>query len=68
MPQACRMKLQKMEGGVSGLDLVVTAHSEVEGGETLVEPDIGGLGFVLKAMHGDTWVKPSVPCRAYSIL
>lgn len=57
--KACRMKLQKMEGGIHGIDLTVTAHAEKEDAETLIEPDIGGLGFVLKTMHGDTWIKPT---------
>lgn len=57
--KACRMKLQKMEGGIHGIDLAVTAHAEKEDSETLIEPDIGGFGFVLKTMHGDTWIKPT---------
>ena len=36
------MKLQKMEGGIHGIDLAVTAHAEKEDSETLIEPDIGG--------------------------
>ena len=40
--EACRMKLQKMEGGIHGIDLTVTAHAEKEDAETLIEPDIGG--------------------------
>lgn len=39
--EACRMKLQKMDG-IYGLDLMVTAHTENDGSETVVEPDIGG--------------------------
>lgn len=35
------MKLQKMDG-IYGLDLMVTAHTENDGSETVVEPDIGG--------------------------
>ena len=42
LAEACRMKLQKMEGGIHGIDLVVTAHAEKEDAETLIEPDIGG--------------------------
>ena len=40
--KACRMKLQKMSDGIYGLDLTVTAHTENDGSETVVEPDIGG--------------------------
>ena len=37
------MKLQKhSEKGVYGIDLMVTAHTEMDGSETLVQPDIGG--------------------------
>mmetsp|Transcript_50002 Transcript_50002/g.119389 ORF Transcript_50002/g.119389 Transcript_50002/m.119389 type:complete len:1561 (-) Transcript_50002:177-4859(-) len=57
--KACRMKLEKMEGGIQGLDLSVTAHTEKDGSDTLIEPDVGGLGFVLKTVNGDTWIKPT---------
>eukprot|EP00438_Fugacium_kawagutii_P015975 Skav227112 [mRNA] locus=scaffold199:430834:442141:+ [translate_table: standard] len=41
--KACRMKLQKLDSpGIYGVDLSVTAHTEKDGDETLVEPDIGG--------------------------
>ena len=36
------MKLQKMDGGVWGLDLIMSAHEATEDSECLVEPDIGG--------------------------
>ena len=36
------MKLEKMEGGIQGLDLSVTAHTEKDGSDTLIEPDVGG--------------------------
>ena len=39
------MKLQKMDG-IYGLDLTVTAHTENDGNETVVEPDIGGRSAV----------------------
>ena len=40
--QACQITLRKMEGGIHGLDFSVTAHTEVDGNETIHEPDIGG--------------------------
>ena len=42
MSQACQITLRKMEGGIHGLDFSVTAHTEVDGNETIHEPDIGG--------------------------
>ena len=42
LPQACQITLRKMEGGIHGLDFSVTAHTEVDGNETIHEPDIGG--------------------------
>lgn len=36
------MKLQKLDAGIYGIDLTVTAHTEKDDTEMLVEPDIGG--------------------------
>eukprot|EP00928_Gymnodinium_smaydae_P040513 TRINITY_DN27468_c0_g1_i1.p1 TRINITY_DN27468_c0_g1~~TRINITY_DN27468_c0_g1_i1.p1 ORF type:complete len:1602 (+),score=466.16 TRINITY_DN27468_c0_g1_i1:144-4808(+) len=57
--RACQIPLQKMEDHSYGLDFVMTAHPEAEGAETIVEPDIGGIGFVLKTASGNEWFKPS---------
>ncbi|CAE7208792.1 R1 [Symbiodinium natans] len=57
--KACQITLQKMEGGIHGLDFAVTAHTEKDGNETIHEPDIGGLGFVLKTVNNNIWIKPT---------
>jgi len=57
--KACQITLRKMEGGIHGLDFSVTAHTEVDGNETIHEPDIGGLGFVLKTVSNNVWIKPT---------
>ena len=109
--QACQITLQKMEGGIHGLDFAVTAHTEKDGNETIHEPDIGGclaeaygvftsrqfvfvfsrlfwgsgsgfvgvspdcscashsrvctgLGFVLKTVNNNIWIKPTAACLA----
>ncbi|CAE7711158.1 R1 [Symbiodinium sp. CCMP2456] len=57
--QACQIPLCRMEDGIHALDLSLIAHVECDGSETLRVPDIGGLGFVLKPVTKDVWVKPN---------
>eukprot|EP00931_Biecheleriopsis_adriatica_P065295 TRINITY_DN39875_c0_g1_i1.p1 TRINITY_DN39875_c0_g1~~TRINITY_DN39875_c0_g1_i1.p1 ORF type:complete len:1562 (+),score=396.94 TRINITY_DN39875_c0_g1_i1:71-4756(+) len=56
--KACQVKLEKMDDHSQGFDFTMTAHTETEGSETIIEPDIGGIGFVLKTAKGDEWFKP----------
>eukprot|EP00933_Yihiella_yeosuensis_P052011 TRINITY_DN49998_c0_g1_i1.p1 TRINITY_DN49998_c0_g1~~TRINITY_DN49998_c0_g1_i1.p1 ORF type:complete len:1139 (+),score=240.32 TRINITY_DN49998_c0_g1_i1:3-3419(+) len=55
--KACQVTLRKMDGKIQGIDFTTSAHSETEGGETVIMPEIGGVGFVLKTVQGNEWFK-----------